>query len=271
MFHKFKNNKSVFYSMIRPNDYIIIDEVSMMPEMFYQLFIMVKRTFDNIKFIVVGDFNQLPPVMDSWNGDYKSSAALHSLCDGNRLQLTQCRRANSELFELCKNVESIDLTKFEVKKYTYLNLAYKHETRMQVNNVCMNTYLAENNINNYISIEKSNKNEKTQDVKLCKGMPIIAHKTNKKLEILNSERFTINSITQEAMIINDDFRELEIKTTDFHKYFYLGFCITVHSSQGETFNEPYTIHDWNFIYFCNRAKYVALSRATDIKNIQICR
>ena len=100
-------------------------------------------------------------------------------------------------------------------------------------------------------------------------MPIIAHTTNKKMNILNSEKFVIKSITNEIIIISDGERNIEIKSKDFHLFFYLGFCITIHASQGETFTEKYTIYDWKFKRFCNRAKYVALSRGTDIKNIQI--
>ena len=76
-------------------------------------------------------------------------------------------------------------------------------------------------------------------------------------------------INNEKMIINNDTKEIELKTQDFHNYFYVAFCITIHSSQGETFDMPYTIYDWNHPNFCGRARYVALSRATNIQNIQI--
>jgi len=119
-------------------------------------------------------------------------------------------------------------------------------------------------------------NPKTQDVTLCVGMPVVAHKTcnNKTLKksgsgFLNSERFEVQSVTGGVILLVDKDREISVKVADFHKYFYVGFCITVHTSQGETFNERYTIHDWGASVFCRRAKYVALSRATSINNIQI--
>ena len=100
-------------------------------------------------------------------------------------------------------------------------------------------------------------------------MPVISHMTDKKLDILNSETFKIKSVNNEYIEVTEHDRIIKINTNDFHKYFYLGFCITIHASQGETFDEPYTIYDWNFQHFCNKAKYVALSRGTNIKNIQI--
>lgn len=155
-------------------------------------------------------------------------------------------------------------------KQTHLNLAYTHNTRKKVNRECMERYLLNNNIQNYITIEKDNFNPKTQLVKLAAGMPvIISHLTDKKLNILNSETFKIKSVTNEIIKVTEHERNIEIKTKDFHKYFYLGFCITIHASQGETFDEPNTIYDWKYEHFCDKAKYVALYRGTNIKNIQI--
>ena len=73
------------------------------------------------------------------------------------------------------------------------------------------------------------------------------------------------------MNITDGFKTIQTDTQKFHKFFYLGFCITIHASQGQTFNEKYTIHDFGYKHFCDKAKYVALSRSTNINNIQICK
>ena len=54
---------------------------------------------------------------------------------------------------------------------------------------------------------------------------------------------------------------------EFTKIFNIAYCITVHKSQGATFDEAYTIHEFN--QFDERLKYVALSRATDINLINI--
>jgi len=269
MYYKYQHNKKKLFESMKDIDYIFIDEISMMIEKFYQLFMMIKRTFTKVKFIISGDFGQLPPVNDSWTGDYKNSPCMWSLCDGNRLQLIKCRRADTNLFNLCKNVETIDISLFPVNKKTFLNLAYTHNSRIKVNNDCMERFLKNNSIRNYITIEKDTLNPKTQLVKLAVGMPVISHMTDKNLDILNSETFKIKSVNNETIEVTEHNRVIKINTKDFHKYFYLGFCITIHASQGETFDEPYTIYDWNFIHFCDKAKYVALSRGTNIKNIQI--
>ena len=271
IYYKFKHNKKMFMSVLNNIDYIFIDEVSMMPEMFYQLFNMVKRTCPKIKFIISGDFGQLPPVNDTWKdgkGEYNESAGMWNLCEGNKIVLTKCRRADDILFNICKNVNDLNINEYPVKEKTYLNLAFTHQTRKRVNNECMYRYLQETR-KSFISISKDKHNPKTHDVNLCVGMPVIVHKTNKKMDILNSEKFIIQSLNDSKMILKDDTKEIEIDTQYFHKNFYLGFCITIHASQGETFKDKYTIYDWKFNKFRDKAKYVALSRATNISNIQI--
>ena len=98
-------------------------------------------------------------------------------------------------------------------------------------------------------------------------MPIIAHATNKKLGFMNSQTFTIDSINNDFIIISNGDETINVNTSHFHKFFYLGFCLTVHASQGETFADKYTIYDWYMM--CDKAKYVALSRGTNIANIQL--
>ena len=268
LFYKYQTNKGVFKSLLKNLDYIFIDEVSMMCERFFQLFVMAKRLFPSLKFIIIGDFAQLPPVKDTWSGDYKNSAAMFSLCDGFRIQLTKCRRSDSEVFDLYGQVDELDIGQFQQTEKTYLNLAYTHRTRIRVNRECMERYLKEFG-GKRVSLPADKSNPKTQHVELVKGMPVIAHKTEKKLNILNSEKFTVKVIGKETITMTDDDRDIEIKISEFHKYFYLGFCITIHASQGETFKTKYSVYDWKTGCFCVKAKYVAISRATCIEHIQI--
>ena len=101
VYYKFKNNRKVLFGMLEKIEYIFIDEVSMMELEFYNLFCLIKRAFPSIKFIIAGDFGQLPPVDDKWTGDYETSPALNMLCGGNRIKLTKCRRSDDVLFKLC--------------------------------------------------------------------------------------------------------------------------------------------------------------------------
>ena len=58
-----------------------------------------------------------------------------------------------------------------------------------------------------------------------------------------------------------------MRSKDFQHYFYVAYAITIHKSQGSTFDFSYTIHEWDKLD--NKLKYVALSRATDKEYINI--
>jgi ATP-dependent exoDNAse (exonuclease V) alpha subunit len=104
-------------------------------------------------------------------------------------------------------------------------------------------------------------------VKLLKGMPIIARKTTDKLDIMNNETFTILDINDKTFKIKVNQTPIEIDIKNFSDLFYIAFCMTIHKSQGQTFNHDYTIYEWERLD--KRLKYVALSRATDKKYIHL--
>ena len=67
--HKFVSKLKKMDSLFNLDvDYLFIDEISMLQEIFYKFFIMIKRIKPNLKFIIAGDFNQLPPVKNR-NGE----------------------------------------------------------------------------------------------------------------------------------------------------------------------------------------------------------
>ena len=118
-----------------------------------------------------------------------------------------------------------------------------------------------------LRLEKNMYDAHSQDVILIPNTPIISKINNKKIEVVNNETFTIKKILSETNIIYNEEKEIEIDIKDFQNIFYVAYCITIHSSQGETFDEDYTIYD--FEKLDKHLRYVALTRATDIKNINI--
>ena len=241
----------------------------MMSHDFYKLFILIQRVFSKMKFIISVDFLQLPPIENNWSGDYKNSPTLHELCDGNRIQLTISKRSDDVLFNLCQNVNDIVKNDFKIKESTYKNISYTHKTRMRINQECMHRFHTQYNYD-CKHIKKDDKNIKSHDIILSQNMPILCKKTNKKLHILNSEIFKVHKITSTHFtIINGAKEKIDIDIKDFDQYFYIGFCITVHASQGETYTDKYTIYDWDFEHFGIQAKYVAMSRSNNINKIQI--
>ncbi len=78
-------------------DYIFIDEVSMLGEVFYKFLMMIKKIRPDIKFIISGDYNQLKPINDriAPKTDYANPPCSFELADYNKIQLTICRHANA--------------------------------------------------------------------------------------------------------------------------------------------------------------------------------
>ena len=82
---------------------------------------MIKRIKPYLKFIIAGDFNQLPPVKDrigeSFN--YSNCQALLELFDFNKVQLSKCRRSDGFVVDY----ETIN----NIKKESYKsNITFKH-------------------------------------------------------------------------------------------------------------------------------------------------
>jgi ATP-dependent exoDNAse (exonuclease V) alpha subunit len=250
--------------------YIFIDEVSMMSEMFYKFFMVLKRMRPDIRFIIAGDFAQLLPVKDRIEDcNYKNSLALHELCDGNRLELIKCRRSDATLFNMLLpgNINKIKKTDFQ-NKMTNRHIAFTNKKRIAINKMEMDKMIKQKKVK-ALELEGLCYDPNSQDVRLCTGMPVIARKNSKELNIFNNETFIIKSIKlkDNIIVVFDEGREQEVPIPEFTKMFNVAYCITVHKSQGATFDEAYTIHE--FEQFDTRLKYVALSRATDINLLNI--
>ena len=254
-------------------DYIIIDEISMVSECFYKYFLVLKRLKPTLKFIIAGHFDQLLPVNDRANFNYKGSVALHDLCNGNRLELTKCRRSDDICFNKCApdNVQNLTPQDFG-NVFTKRHISYTNKTRLAINELIMKEMVKQKKSKNPVKLNKLSYDKNSQDVKLLSGMPIIARVNDKKLEIFNNETFTIKEIQHSKsniLIIDEAGETKDIPFNMFQKLFYVAFCITIHKSQGSTFDHPYTIHEWDHPGFDNRLKYVALSRTTKLENINV--
>jgi hypothetical protein len=68
-------------------------------------------------------------------------------------------------------------------------------------------------------------------------------------------------------ISNDTTEDKKIPIDEFQSLFRVAFYITCHSLQGETYDHPYTI--WEFERFSSKMKYVALSRTTKKQFVNI--
>ena len=272
-------NRSGGVSALTHVDYIFVDEISMVREVFYHMLLSIKFAQPHIKFIICGDFFQLPPVEDRVKDIYKASRALWELTDGNILHLTECMRANREFFDITEALRQnkpIDISVFKTQHIqgTDLHVCCTNNTRKRVNAECMK--LASVGFPTMEIAELAYAKE-SQPMTIFQGMPIIARLGNKTLDICNNETFVIQGldlVNEKVYITNERF-ELEtpnhilMPVKQFRTHFLPAFCITIHKAQGATFNQPFTIHEWTHKMMTHTMKYVAMSRATGTEIVRI--
>jgi len=270
--HKFfgiacNNKKPNLKGLLQHVNYIFIDEISMVKSVFYKMFLTLKKNNPHLKFIIAGDFHQLPPVNDG-DFEYADSYALHSLCDGCKLQLTKCRRSDDVMFNLCLSVlEGKEIQHHFGKRSTYKNVCFTNRMRKHINKVCMSKWISEFKPKKVIHLSKNADDDQSQDMMLSVGMPIIANQASsgdKGLGVVNNETFDIIELNENDVVIQavPTSEPITISHAQFVKSFYLAFAITCHKAQGDTFDEPYTIYEWARFPNVNM-KYVALSRSSN--------
>lgn len=255
------------YSRFDNVEYIIIDEKSMIKELFYRMLYTLKNNV-KCKFIVTGDFDQLPPVCDRCDTfDYENSSALHSICDGVKVELTKCRRADKKLFDLCANVNDVVKSEFTREDICKRSIAYHNSVRKRINMGWMDHHVKSLKKDDYLFCEKYSHDKQSQDMFIYKGLPVIASVNNKGLDFCNSEEFTVDKFSADTITITDGDRYIDVQSKVFTKMFHPAYCITCHRVQGRTITTDYSIMEWD--YMDDVCKYVALSRARSCKQISI--
>jgi hypothetical protein len=262
----FKNMDSLKKQLI-DIDYIIVDEISMVREIFYSIFITIMRMKPSIKFILAGDIKrQLKPVNDRADFDYESSRALWEICNGNRLELTKCRRSDKKLFDVSMNVNNINIDDFG-KEECNLSICFTNRKRIELNHYWMDATNKKNKTK-CLRIPKLSYDPNSQDMLVYKNLPIIARINSKSYDIANNQTFVVTRLSNDIITITDDDETFkEIKKEDFNKLFYPAYAITTHKSQGGTIDRPFTIYEW--YRFDERLKYTAITRAKNFSDISI--
>jgi len=152
---------------IENKDYIIIDEISMVKEVFYCLFLSLKKLKPTLKFIIAGDSRQIDPVNDRVKFNYLNSRTLHELCDGDRLLLTKCRRSNKKLFDFSL---SLNLNIVQIGKQEHLtSICFTNAKRIERNRYWMDKLAP----NCKTIVKALCWDPNSQDMKVFKGLPTI--------------------------------------------------------------------------------------------------
>ena len=123
-------------------------------------------------------------------------------------------------------------------------------------------------------LQALNYDENSQKVELYSKMPIMASKNQpvikygddkEKLDVFNNEMFTIKKINISNIENKNKRTSLIVPIDEFQRCFYVAFAITSHKAQGQTYDYPYSIHEW--AKMSSRCKRVALATKWEHVNI----
>ena len=224
------------------------------------------------------------PAVEKIPRDYENSYILKYLTDTNRMTLTKNMRSDSIMWDIYHNILDGDEVKNKFKLtnkiVTDLHICLSNEKRHEINQMMMKKKVK----NKHIILDKLDKVKDKKRIALYemiiyKDLPVVCKINNKKLNVCNNERFIITGFNKKKKIIsikrqlppvqNDNNEIIELSFLQFQTMFEVGYCITAHISQGATFTQPYTIHEYNHYHATKNWKLVTVSRTTDKSNIYI--
>lgn len=121
-----------------------------------------------------------------------------------------------------------------------------------------------------MKVEKNYKDDNSQTMWLYKNLPLIAIKTNKQIDMMNSETFYIKYVDtkKKEIHVNDDNENTKIiEIEKMNQLFYPAYAVTTHKMQGSTVNKGVSIYEWYMM--TKKMKYTALTRVTKSKYLNI--
>lgn len=282
-FHKFfaLNSRSKVkrdWTQIKGNlKSLMIDEFSMIPYDIWRILLVLKRNRPEVKFMLLGDWNQIPSVEDR-NVDYSNLDFVKELVDCNMLQLTENKRSDSELFDIYKHLietGELDIKQFGKNQDTMIHLVYTNKKRINLNGIHNQKHYDRIKPEKFIKIKKYCPHKGScgcgakQDMILFQGVPLIATRTFEanKEHIVNNETFTVNEISGDKIIIGNESHQLIFSQKYLYHDFLLAYATTIHKAQGATIIQAFTIHQWNRMDI--HLKYTAISRTTCKEHVNI--
>ena len=89
------------------------------------------------------------------------------------------------------------------------------------------------------------------NIKVYKDLPLVCKKTftNNNEELKNNELFTVINFDSKTIEVQSKRLTTTIKYESF-KHFQMGYCITTHCSQSDTFDFEYSIYEYRYMEQC---------------------
>jgi predicted GIY-YIG superfamily endonuclease len=227
-----------------------------------------------IEYIFIGDFKQCRNA--DCVIDLSDSIMLKQMCNLYKLTLTTVHRYDNALLEKNNQIlnEHIltDINYYNSNDLILNNVCYTHKTRKLINDKMMrkafearlqkykhaplNYYILKTNVDSYPEPTPQ------EETFIFKGLPVISIITDDTY--YNRQSLVVKKVTQRSIYLSN---KTKIARSDFNKYFRLGYCQTIHSTQSETIQNKLVIHEME--KFDVSMAYTAISRCTKWENVLI--
>jgi hypothetical protein len=238
-------------------DIIFIEEFSMIPKRFIFILFQIKQRYPHIIYRIFGDHNQCAPMDKDWI-NYVDCPSFQYLVDYNSCTLQYkegTSRYDRNLFDVL--VFLLDTGKLHPSL---------HHKRLN-DDIHMSMCLTGLTVGSATRTRINAEQRKKWTTESQTGMPVASTNNLKTLKIMNGQRFRIQSVTKQFVILKDEENKYQVPPADFSKKgnFTDGFCDSVFRYQGRTVREPYNIYDVKRMSL--QDFYVVLSRFTTVDHI----
>lgn len=259
---------------------LIVDEISMVTLPEWYLLYLIKKTY-NTRIVLLGDFRQCDAINPNCQVkyDYLNSHLLKYLTDYQILTLNINQRSDDIMWDLAGRLEQgenlVDqLQRYNPKKHViYRHLCFRNKTRLQINQECQAQWFKHNPKSKSIKMTLGQLKYKAE-YKISVGMPIIATMGDQATTIFNNEEFTIAKITDTFVSITNPRLTIDVTLKEFERLFDMAWAITIHKSQGSTYEDAYVVHEWNRLSWLGRdgefrLRNTAMTRTSNFKDLFI--
>jgi hypothetical protein len=248
---------------------VMIDEISFMS--LSLLAALEHLRLKGIRLICFGDFEQLPPVSNTFRGAvvgpraFEESRLYKSWSDCTKFVLRRCRRSDQAHFDFYTRARGMPIEqgiREAAQRYPPIegradwNIVMSHFRRRLINEASQKAFAA--GATETIRIE----GEIAYD--LCVGTKLVGC-NNELKNIVNGGFYIVEALGHEKVKIRDEDLDetFEVKVHHIAKHTRLRHALTVHSVQGRSLEGTIAIHDRRSPHFSPAVLYVALSRAKD--------
>lgn len=264
-FHKVKNCK-----------YLLVDEISLLPSYLYNLLYLCKKRYGT-KIIIVGDFDQLPPVEERTGLDYRNSEILKYLTDGNSVVLRQNKRCDVDgerMWELCSDIldRNVDVaTLFPIDMSEPLpeenHIAYTNKACRLINKKCAKVFsFLQDKLK--LPSRKRKSGKRIHGYTICTGMPMYSTTNSRKFGFRNNEQFHVMGWNDNYVVLKKpDESEIAFPIELMTRNFVQGFCSTCHRTQGRTLRGKLRIWEFENKFVTKNWLYTAITRTTNPNDI----